>query len=91
MQTQEFWEALDDLMATAQGLPAAIMCAEAVPWRCHRTLISDAAVSRGWTVLHIMSINSLKPHTLTPFANLVGSRLIYSDEHTSDSTLPLFD
>ena len=50
MQIPEFWNALEDLMASAHRLPVVIMCAEAVPWRCHRTLISDALVSRGWTV-----------------------------------------
>ncbi len=91
MQTREFWDALDNLMATAQGLAAAIMCAEAVPWRCHRTLISDAAVSRGWTVRHILSASSLQTHILTPFANLEAGRLTYPGEGLKDSTLPLFD
>jgi uncharacterized protein (DUF488 family) len=90
MQTREFWNALDDLMATAQHLPLAIMCAEAVPWRCHRTLISDALVSRGWTVRHIISPNSLQTHTLTPFAKLEAGRLTYPAEGLKDSTLPLF-
>lgn len=90
MQTREFWNALDDLMATAQGLPAAIMCAEAVPWRCHRTLISDALVSREWTVRHILSANSLQTHTLTPFAQLDDDRLTYPAEGPQNSTLPLF-
>jgi uncharacterized protein (DUF488 family) len=90
MQTREFWTALEDLMATAQRLPAAIMCAEAVPWRCHRTLIADALVSRGWTVRHILSANSLQTHTLTPFAQLDQGRLTYPAEGLQDSTLPLF-
>ena len=90
MQTREFWNALDDLMATAQRLSAAIMCAEAVPWRCHRTLISDALVSRGWTVRHIISASSLQTHILTPFAKLEAGRLTYPAEGTQVSTLPLF-
>lgn len=91
MQTREFWNAMDDLMAAAQGLRVAIMCAEAVPWRCHRTLISDALVSRGWTVRHIISPNSLQTHTLTPFAKLDGGRLTYPAADHQNSTLPLFE
>jgi len=90
MQTREFWNALDDLMATAQRLPVAIMCAEAVPWRCHRSLISDALVSRGWTVQHIISASSIQTHTLTPFAKLDEGRLTYPGEGFKNSTLPLF-
>jgi len=90
MQTRTFWDALDDLMATGQRLPVAIMCAEAVPWRCHRSLISDALVSRGWTVQHIISASSLQTHTLTPFAKLDEGRLTYPAEGPQDSTLPLF-
>jgi uncharacterized protein (DUF488 family) len=90
MQTQEFWDALEDLMAIGQSLPVAIMCAEAVPWRCHRSLIADAVISRGWTVQHIISSSSLKTHTLTPFAKPDAGRLTYPSEIASDSTLPLF-
>ena len=90
MQTREFWNALDDLMATAQRLPLTIMCAEAVPWRCHRTLISDALVRRGWRVRHIISANSLQTHALTPFAKFEDGRLIYPAEGPQDSTLPFF-
>ena len=90
MQTREFWNALDDLMAIAQRLPLAIMCAEAVPWRCHRSLISDALGIRGWTVQHIISAGSLQTHSLTPFAKLDEGRLTYPAEVPQDSTLPLF-
>jgi uncharacterized protein (DUF488 family) len=90
MQTQEFWDALEDLITVGQSLTVAIMCAEAVPWRCHRSLISDALVSRGWTVRHIISAYSLQTHTLTPFAKLDQGRLIYPAEGSNNSTLPLF-
>jgi uncharacterized protein (DUF488 family) len=90
MQTRAFWDALDDLMATGQRLPVAIMCAEAVPWRCHRTLIADALVARGWSVQHIISASSLQTHTFTPFAQLDEGRLTYPAEVPQDSTLPLF-
>jgi uncharacterized protein (DUF488 family) len=90
METQDFWNALDDLMEIGHRLPVAVMCAEAVPWRCHRSLIADALVIRGWTVKHIFSASSLKTHTLTPFAKLDAGRLTYPTEDPQDSTLPLF-
>jgi len=90
MQTREFWDAMEDLMATAKRLSVAIICAEAVPWRCHRSLISDALVSREWSVQHIISASSLKTHALTPFAKLEEGRLTYPAEVPQDSTLPLF-
>ena len=90
MQTQEFCDALENLVETGQILPLAIMCAETVPWRCHRSLISDAVVSRGWAVQHIMSASFLQPHTLTPFAKLDEGRLTYPAAGRQGFTLPLF-
>ncbi|HBP90329.1 MAG TPA: DNA repair protein [Nitrospiraceae bacterium] len=90
MQTQDFWNAVEDLVAIGQSLRVAIMCAEAVPWRCHRSLIADVLVIRGWTVHDIISASSLKIHTLTPFAKPDAGRLTYPSEKPSDSTLPLF-
>lgn len=90
MQTGEFRDALEMLMFVGQSLPTAVMCAEAVPWRCHRTLISDALVSRGWTVQHIIAAGSLTIHTLTPFAKPDAGRLTYPSEIPSGSTLRLF-
>lgn len=69
METREFDEALDDLLQAAAAAPTAIMCAEAVPWRCHRSLISDAAVARGTDVQHILD-GKLQPHRLTPFGRI---------------------
>ena len=69
MQTEEFLKALEGLMADSRLQPAAIMCAEAVPWRCHRSLIADALVSRGWDIRHIMSPEKATPHVLTSFAH----------------------
>jgi uncharacterized protein (DUF488 family) len=77
MQTPEFRTALDSLMIIADQSSTAIMCAEAVPWRCHRSLIADALIARGWHVLDIMSINSAKPHVLNRHAKIAGSNLIY--------------
>jgi len=94
MQTPSFWNALDSLIEDGQQCRVAIMCAEAVPWRCHRTLIADAMGSRGWTVQHILSLKSLQTHTLTPFAQLDEGRLNYPAENSQDDssnhTLPLF-
>lgn len=77
MQTDSFREALGDLMACGESGPTAVMCAEAVPWRCHRSLIADALVSRGWTVQHILSTAEATPHRLTPFARIHEGKVIY--------------
>jgi uncharacterized protein (DUF488 family) len=69
METREFGEALDDLLALASRERIAIMCAEAVPWRCHRSLISDAAVARGAKVFHIMDAGA-EAHRLTSFGRV---------------------
>ncbi|MEO8325547.1 MAG: DUF488 domain-containing protein [Nitrospirota bacterium] len=90
MQTQEFWDALEVLVDIGQQSSSAVMCAEAVPWRCHRSLIADALVIRGWTVQHIISANSLKTHILTPFAKPDAGRLTYPSEIPSDSNPRLF-
>ncbi len=69
MQTPEFYLALKKLNQLIKlNKKVAIMCAEAVPWRCHRSLIADAEIVRGITVLDIMSVTSLHTHQLTPFA-----------------------
>ena len=77
MQTDEFLKALVELMADSRLQPTAIMCAEAVPWRCHRSLIADALVSRGWDSRHIMSPNKATPHVLTSFAHFEKGALTY--------------
>jgi uncharacterized protein (DUF488 family) len=85
MQTPAFEAALEELIAVASERPTAIMCAEAVPWRCHRSLIADAMLVRGWRVLDIMTPTSAKPHKLTPFARVEGTRITYPPEQP---TLP---
>lgn len=81
MQTAEFSSAIDELVELAKEQPVAIMCAEAVPWRCHRSLIADALLVRGQEVCDIMSPTSTKAHTMTSFAKVEGLRLWYpSDE-----------
>ena len=77
MQTPEFAEAVDELVALGGGDDLAIMCAEAVPWRCHRSLIGDALVVRGVDVLDIMSLDKAVPHRLTSFARVDGTRITY--------------
>ena len=69
METREFEEALDDLLRAAGAEPTAIMCAEAVPWRCHRSLIADAAVGRGTDVQHILD-DKTQAHRLTSFGRI---------------------
>lgn len=77
MQTSEFWRALEELMDLAKKRRTAIMCAEAVPWRCHRNLIADALVTNGWRVQHILSATRMDTHALTSFATVSGHRLLY--------------
>jgi uncharacterized protein (DUF488 family) len=77
MQTAEFSEAVEDLVEIARKQQIAIMCAEAVPWRCHRSLVADALSARGISVEHIMSTTRRQPHTLTSFAKIEGQRVTY--------------
>ncbi len=77
MQTEAFAQALELLMKEADGQRTVIMCAEAVPWRCHRSLIADALTIRGVQVQHIMSQSRAQPHTLTSFALVKGDQLTY--------------
>ena len=80
MQTEEFHKALEELLASSRDKNTAIMCAEAVPWRCHRSLIADALVSRGWEVRHIMTETKADPHKLTSFATFEKGTLTYPKE-----------
>ena len=77
MQTPEFEAGLDRLIELARDERVAIMCAEAVPWRCHRSLIADGLTARGIAVRHIMSPTRGDPHTLTPFARVKDRRVTY--------------
>jgi hypothetical protein len=77
MQTPEFEEALNQLIHLAQKRRIAIMCAEAVPWRCHRSLIGDALLVRGIRVEEIASQTRTRPHTLTPWAQVRRKRVSY--------------
>jgi uncharacterized protein (DUF488 family) len=77
MQTEEFKQALDRAIDLAGEKPSALMCAEAVPWRCHRSLVADALLSRGIEVLEIVSNSAPKPHKMTPFARVKGIEITY--------------
>jgi uncharacterized protein (DUF488 family) len=79
MQTPEFAAGIDELLALAANQRVAIMCAEAVPWRCHRSLVGDALLARGIRVSDIMSATSTKPHELTSFAQVDGTRVWYPE------------
>ena len=79
MQTPEFAQQLQTLITLAQHERIALMCAEAVPWRCHRSLIADALVSRKIGVEHILSLTRRQLHTLTAWANVAGTVLTYPE------------
>jgi len=87
MQTPEFDAALGELIRVARGRRTAIMCAEAVPWRCHRSLIADALDVRGLVVDEITGANSTRPHTLTPWASVVGQHITYPATQHDDTNL----
>jgi uncharacterized protein (DUF488 family) len=77
MQTAEFTTNLQSLIDMARNETVALMCAEAVPWRCHRSLIADALLIRGLRVEHILSKSGTSPHILTPWAQVNGSVITY--------------
>ncbi|HWB84817.1 MAG TPA: DUF488 domain-containing protein [Bryobacteraceae bacterium] len=81
MQTPEFAQNLNELLRLAENRNAAIMCAEAVPWRCHRSLIADALTARGLAVNHIMTPTKADPHKLTSFAEVKGTQVTYPTEN----------
>ena len=77
MQTAAFRVSLDRCVALARSEPAVLMCAEAVPWRCHRSLIADALLARGIAVREISSATRARPHRLTPWAPMDGTSVTY--------------
>lgn len=85
MQTADFTRGLDELrMATAMG-SLALMCAEAVPWRCHRSLIADALLVRGVVTRDIQSLTRATPHKLTSFARVTGEDITYPASAESEA------
>jgi len=80
MQTPEFARAITSLINEGTHAKVCIMCAEAVPWRCHRSLVADALLARGIPAIHIMSVKAAQPHKLTSFARVRGERVTYPAE-----------
>jgi len=80
MQTPEFALNLERLIELARKRQTAIICAEAVPWRCHRSLIGDALLVRRIGVEELSSLSSTRPHTLTPWARVRGKKILYPGE-----------
>jgi len=83
MQTGEFAQGLATLISMGRRKRTAIMCAEAVPWRCHRSLVADALIVRGIPVVEILSASSYRMHKLTPFARVEGTQITYPPEQTA--------
>ena len=77
MASAEFVSALDELLAFGRTHIAAVMCAEAKWWQCHRQLVADALVARGAEVRHIMSLRNAPAHELTPFGRVVDGQVTY--------------
>jgi uncharacterized protein (DUF488 family) len=84
MQTPEFETALNELTQLARHEQIVLMCAEAVPWRCHRSLIADALLVRGIPVEDIMSATHCQTHKLTTFAQVTGTDIIYAEDEQTN-------
>ena len=87
MATPEFERARNLLMQGARDRRCAVMCAEAVWWRCHRRLIADDFVARGWEVRHLMGSGKVQPHVLNPAARMVDGTLRYPPATASQEAL----
>ncbi len=78
METSQFREAVGELEKIALSAPTAYMCAEALWWRCHRSMVSDWLKLKGWTVIHILSTGKTEEHRYTQPARIVNGQLVYS-------------
>lgn len=78
METAEFKIGIEKLLTVAENRRVAVMCAEAVPWKCHRNLIADALLARGVEVRHILSVGDVRPHELPAFARVEDAEVKYS-------------
>jgi len=87
MLTADFEAGLEELRSLTEDGTVALMCAEAVPWRCHRSLVADALTARGMHLEHITSASRSTPHRLTPFAKVDGTRVTYPAEAVDGSRL----
>src|SRR5467141_220270 len=79
MQTPDFEAGLNELIRLAQDRSVVIMCAEALPWRCHRSLVADALVARGIKVEHIMTLKKTTQHSMTKWAKVDGKQITYPE------------
>ncbi|NLB82603.1 MAG: DUF488 domain-containing protein [Clostridiaceae bacterium] len=79
METEAFTEAIGKLEKIALQAPTVYMCAEAVWWRCHRSMVSDFLTAKGWKVMHIMGVNKVQEHTYTSRTKVFGSCVSYED------------
>ncbi len=82
MQTVDFERAIEELIRLFREMRTVYACTEAVFWRCHRALVSDALLVRGHRPGHIFSATECKPHRLTPFARVEGQRITYPDPNS---------
>ena len=80
MQTDEFNASLEQIIEMADKESIALMCAEAVPWRCHRSLVADALLARGIVAQELVNPKKKEPHKLTPFARVDGTQVTYPPE-----------
>lgn len=79
MASADFANALETAKAIAQAKPTAVMCAEAVPWRCHRSLIADALTTQKWEVRHIIGLGRARPHRATSFMRVKRGKIVYPE------------
>jgi uncharacterized protein (DUF488 family) len=89
MQTEEFAANVDAVIELGRATSCVLMCAEAVPWRCHRSLVADALLVRGVPVDDIIDARQRRPHKLTPFAHVEGLRITYPPEPDAQGQLSL--
>jgi uncharacterized protein (DUF488 family) len=87
LDSEEFVPSLEKAMALARARPSALRCAEALPWRCHRSILADAFLARGWDVIEIVNEKDARPKKLPAFARLEGERVLYDGAGQPD--LPL--
>jgi uncharacterized protein (DUF488 family) len=88
MQTAEFPEAIERLLSRARVSVVAIMCAERLPWQCHRYMIADYLVAHGVIVLHVIGTAAPRPHVLRPEARVTAHGLVYDVSVQSELGLP---
>ena len=86
MQTPEFNQNVEEVVQLASSTRCALMCAESVPWRCHRSMVADALAVRGIQAEHIINRGKRRAHTLTKFAQVDGTRIMYPPEETGDDS-----